>query len=72
MKARIGLLLAAALLAACSNLAPIGQPDIAKVISITDTHAICGVVPVNMLYEDSQGMRHSMSYRVLGDGCHDN
>lgn len=72
MNARIALLLGAALLAACSNLAPVGQRDIAKVISITDTHAVCGVVPVTMVYDDSQGIRHSMDYRVLGDGCHDN
>lgn len=72
MKTRIALLLSAAVLAACSNVPAGGKADIAKVISITDTQAACGVVPVTMIYEDTQGIRHSMDYRVLGDGCHDN
>jgi hypothetical protein len=48
------------------------RPDIAKVISVTDTQSSCGVVPATMVYEDSQGVRHHMDYRVMGDGCHDN
>ncbi|MGV8864813.1 MAG: DUF2790 domain-containing protein [Pseudomonas sp.] len=44
--------------------------DVAKTISITDISDACGVVPVELTYEDSQGQRHSVSYQVIGDGCH--
>jgi len=43
--------------------------DIAKTISITDTSAACGIVPVEVVYEDSHGQRHVATYSVLGDGC---
>lgn len=47
-----------------------GQPlDIAKVIDAGDIPDVCAVVPVTMTYEDSQGQRHSLVYRVMGKGC---
>ncbi|MNI65603.1 hypothetical protein D3C73_1211170 [compost metagenome] len=43
--------------------------DIARVISSTETPNVCGVVPVQMTYDDSKGIRHIMEYRVMGTGC---
>ncbi|NUT75284.1 DUF2790 domain-containing protein [Pseudomonas sp. C1C7] len=43
--------------------------DMAKVISITDISHVCGVVPVELAYEDSNGQRHTVTYQVMGDGC---
>ncbi|MGC1333305.1 DUF2790 domain-containing protein [Pseudomonas sp.] len=45
--------------------------DIAKVINAGDIPDVCAVVPVTMVYEDSQGQRHSLIYRVMGKGCYD-
>jgi hypothetical protein len=72
MKAQIALLLSAVALAACTSTPALSKPDIARVISVTDTQAACGVVPVTMVYDDSLGVRHTLDYRVLGSGCHDN
>ncbi|MGP5464669.1 DUF2790 domain-containing protein, partial [Pseudomonas helleri] len=27
------------------------------------------VVPARMVYEDSQGIKHTLEYRVMGNGC---
>ena len=55
---------------AATEPAQTGVPlDIAKTISITDTSAACGIVPVEVVYEDSHGQRHVATYSVLGDGC---
>ncbi|MDR9750878.1 DUF2790 domain-containing protein [Pseudomonas sp. SZMC_28357] len=43
--------------------------DVAKTISITDTSKACGIVPVELVYEDSRGVQHTVSYSVLGNGC---
>ncbi|MBU6957065.1 DUF2790 domain-containing protein [Pseudomonas sp. CVAP len=43
--------------------------DIKKVIAMTDTADQCGVVPVQMTYEDSHGQRHVLQYQVMGTGC---
>lgn len=43
--------------------------DEAKTISITDTSLACGIVPVELVYEDSQGERHTVTYQVEGSGC---
>ncbi|MBN3968724.1 DUF2790 domain-containing protein [Pseudomonas gregormendelii] len=43
--------------------------DVAKTISITDTSSACGIVPVEMVYEDSNGERHTATYLVQGGGC---
>ncbi|WP_408004330.1 DUF2790 domain-containing protein [Zestomonas carbonaria] len=43
--------------------------DIARVVSHSDIPNVCGVVPVEMTYEDSQGDRHTLQYRVIGNGC---
>lgn len=43
--------------------------DVAKVISQTEVADVCGVVPMRMTYEDSQGKRHVLAYEVMGSGC---
>ncbi|CAK9890615.1 hypothetical protein PS652_03464 [Pseudomonas fluorescens] len=43
--------------------------DIAKVISMSEVPNVCEVVPARMTYEDSQGKRHVLEYRVMGNGC---
>lgn len=43
--------------------------DIAKVISLSKVPNVCEVVPATMVYEDHQGQRHILEYRVMGDGC---
>ncbi|MCD5992685.1 DUF2790 domain-containing protein [Pseudomonas sp. CDFA 602] len=43
--------------------------DIARVISISQIPDVCQVVPARMVYEDSQGKQHIMSYQVMGNGC---
>ena len=43
--------------------------DIAKVISMTEIPDVCEVVPARMTYEDSQGQKHVLEYRVMGNGC---
>ena len=46
--------------------------DIAKVISIEDPAKVCEAVPVHMVYEDHQGQRHTLEFRVMGSGCTNN
>jgi len=43
--------------------------DIAKVISVSPAADVCEVVPAQMTYEDHQGQRHILEYRVMGNGC---
>ena len=43
--------------------------DIAKVVSQSEVPDVCGVVPVQMTYEDHQGQQHTMEYQVIGNGC---
>ncbi|WP_300729478.1 DUF2790 domain-containing protein [Pseudomonas sp.] len=43
--------------------------DIAKVISMSEIPNVCEVVPARMVYEDSQGVKHTLEYRVMGNGC---
>lgn len=45
------------------------QLDIAHVISMSEVPNVCKVVPARMTYEDSQGHRHILEYRVMGNGC---
>lgn len=46
------------------------QPDIAKVISHHGNDAeTCGPVAMQMVYEDHQGLRHTMEYQAMGSGC---
>ena len=75
MKTFIALLL---LISAASVYADPAQPlrtgvplDVSKTISITDTSKACGVVPVEWIYEDSQGQRQIAVYSILGYGCGD-
>ena len=43
--------------------------DIARVISLSAIPDVCEVVPATMIYEDSQGQRHTLEYKAMGDGC---
>ncbi|WP_397452953.1 DUF2790 domain-containing protein [Pseudomonas sp. NA-150] len=43
--------------------------DIKKVIAVTDTSDQCGLVPVQMTYEDSRGQAHIIQYQALASGC---
>lgn len=43
--------------------------DIAKVLSMSEIPNVCEVVPARMTYEDSQGRKHILEYRVMGNGC---
>lgn len=43
--------------------------DVAKVISMSQVPDICAVVPAEMVYEDSTGQRHTLTYKVMGNGC---
>lgn len=40
--------------------------DVAKVISLTDVSRKTGVVPVTMVYEDSQGDVHQIQFQQIG------
>ncbi|WP_417663020.1 DUF2790 domain-containing protein [Pseudomonas sp.] len=40
--------------------------DVAKVISLTDVSELRGVVPVIMVYQDSQGKVHKLQFLQLG------
>lgn len=46
--------------------------DIAKVVSMTQIPDVCEVVPAKMTYLDHQGERHTIEYRVMGNGCQNN
>lgn len=46
--------------------------DIARVISMSEVPNVCQVVPARMTYEDSQGNKHVLEYRVMGNGCSNN
>lgn len=43
--------------------------DIARVIQMSEIPDTCGVVPVQMTYEDRNGERHTIEYSVIGNGC---
>jgi len=43
--------------------------DIARVISMSEVPNVCEVVPARMTYEDSNGQKHILEYRVMGNGC---
>ncbi|UQS16789.1 DUF2790 domain-containing protein [Pseudomonas sp. HS6] len=45
------------------------QLDIAQVVSITPVADVCGVVPVEMTYLDSNGTKHILQYSEFGTGC---
>lgn len=58
------------LAAPAEEVARTGVPlDIAKTISITDVSNACGIVPVVLTYDDSQGKRHTVTYQVWGTAC---
>lgn len=43
--------------------------DVARVIQPAEVPNTCGVEPVQMVYEDHQGQRHTLEYLVAGNGC---
>ena len=43
--------------------------DVAKVLSMSEVQNVCEVVPAKMEYEDSQGQRHILNYKIMGNGC---
>ncbi|UVK86149.1 DUF2790 domain-containing protein [Pseudomonas sp. B21-051] len=45
------------------------QAGIAHVVSISEAANLCGAVPVQMTYDDSNGARHVVQYQVMGSGC---
>ncbi|CAI8992590.1 DUF2790 domain-containing protein [Pseudomonas sp. IT-P100] len=56
--------------APAEEVARTGMPlDIVKTISITDVSNACGIVPVELTYDDSQGQRHTVTYQVWGSAC---
>lgn len=46
--------------------------DIARVISQTPDEGVCGIQPMTLVYEDSQGHRHTLNYLIQGSGCSSN
>lgn len=46
--------------------------DIARVRSVDDVSNVCGIVPVKMTYDDSEGKTHVLRYMMMGAGCADN
>ncbi|WP_372874070.1 DUF2790 domain-containing protein [Pseudomonas sp.] len=43
--------------------------DIARVLAISDTSQVCGVVPSVMYYEDTEGKLRALEYLIHGGGC---
>jgi len=43
--------------------------DIARVVRLDEIPNVCGVVPVQMTYQDHQGELHTIEYSVMGNGC---
>ncbi|MDH0095670.1 DUF2790 domain-containing protein [Pseudomonas sp. GD04158] len=43
--------------------------DVARVVSHGEIPNVCRAVPVEMTYEDSQGVQHTIRYQVMGTGC---
>ncbi|MFG0410137.1 DUF2790 domain-containing protein [Pseudomonas sp. NY5710] len=46
--------------------------DIAHVVAVTPVPNVCEVVPMQLTYDDSNGQRHIMEYRIMGNGCSNN
>lgn len=49
----------------------IGAPplDIAKVISQTPDTGSCGLQHMQLVYQDSHGLIHTLDYTIVGSGC---
>ncbi|MND99192.1 hypothetical protein D3C76_266810 [compost metagenome] len=45
------------------------QLDNARVLEHSEIPFVCGIVPVQMTYEDSRGEQHTIHYRVMDNGC---
>ncbi|MFV3318774.1 DUF2790 domain-containing protein [Pseudomonas sp. NY15374] len=46
--------------------------DIAHVVAVTPVPNVCEVVPMQLTYDDSNGERHIIEYRIVGNGCANN
>ena len=46
--------------------------DIARVLAVSDTSQVCGVVPSVMHYEDPEGKLRALEYLIHGGGCSEN
>jgi Protein of unknown function (DUF2790) len=42
--------------------------DIAKVISQTQADEVNGIVPIQLTYQDSRGVKHTVEYSVMSEG----
>ncbi|MFJ3482607.1 DUF2790 domain-containing protein [Pseudomonas sp. NPDC090202] len=43
--------------------------DIAKVVSVNEGSASCGVVNARLTYLDSMGQKQAVDYRTIAQGC---
>jgi hypothetical protein len=55
--------------AAVSNTA--SKLDIARVINQTPDASACGIHTATLVYQDSKGERHTLTYLTQGSGCAD-
>lgn len=62
-------LLLAPFIAACGAISSIHRVDVANVISVKAPESGCGIVPATMIYEDSQGQRHTLDYQMWATDC---
>lgn len=46
--------------------AGIERPDIQRIVSVTPVPSGCQVEPVTMVYIDSQGAGHTITYKTMG------
>ncbi|MCR4540012.1 DUF2790 domain-containing protein [Pseudomonas sp. 18.1.10] len=54
------------LFAASGAFATDGVPDVQRVVSVTAVPGSCQVEPATLVYLDSQGVRHTVDYLVMG------
>lgn len=66
MNKLLTVLLIAPFIAACGS---IHRVDVAKVISVKAPETGCGILPATMIYEDSQGVQHTLDYQMWGTDC---
>lgn len=43
--------------------------DIVQVISQTTDDGRCGLVPMHLVYKDSEGLIHTLDDTIVGSGC---
>ncbi len=69
MNKLLTVLLIVPFIAACGAISSIHRVDVAKVISIKAPETGCGILPATMIYEDSQGVQHTLDYQMWGTDC---